>query len=405
MADALSKGARPGFWEKDFVAGLIVRPRARILHGHDWVYSSEVLKVFGEPGDGEVVSLKDGRDRLLGTAIYNASSQIVARRISRHREELNREFFERRIARALDWRQRSGCNPELCRLVWSEADGLPGVVVDRYADVVVLQTNTLAMDRHKVLLAEELAKLPGVAHVLERNDSPSRTAEGLTSSSGALVGGEPGLRVVRLAGVDFEIDFRAGHKTGLYLDQAENYRLVAGYASGARVLDCFANQGGFALACSAAGAVSVTAIESGKTAASKLQDNALRNGAVVELIQDDVFKFLPSLEKAAYDILILDPPSFTHTRSRAKDALRGYRDLHRLAAPLLAPGGVIATFCCSHHIAFHEFESAVAEGFADARRSAHVLARVDQPPDHPVALHIPESAYLKGLILAARPAF
>jgi len=161
------------------MAGIVIRPRARILHGHDWVYSSEVLKVFGNPADGVVVSLKDGRDKLLGSAIYNSKSQIVARRFSRRRQDLDLDFFSRRIAQAAEWRERAGCNPLLCRLVWSEADGVPGVIVDRYGDVAVLQTLTVAMDQRKALVAEALAALPGIAHVVERNDAPIRHAEGL----------------------------------------------------------------------------------------------------------------------------------------------------------------------------------------------------------------------------------
>ena len=144
------------------MAGLVVRPRARILHGHDWVYGTEVLKVFGNPGDGDVISIKDGRDKFLGSAIYNSQSQIVARRFSRRRQELDREFFTRRITQAGAWRSRAGCDPSLCRLVWSEADGLPGVIADRYADVIVLQTLTLAMDQAKELIAAVLSEIPEV---------------------------------------------------------------------------------------------------------------------------------------------------------------------------------------------------------------------------------------------------
>jgi len=385
------------------MAGIVVRPGAGMLHGHDWVYASEVLKTFGNPEPGAVVSLKDGRDRLLGSAIYNPSSQIVARRISRRRQDLDAGFFARRVERAVAWRERSGCDPHLCRLIWSEADGLPGVVADRYGDVVVLQTLTLAMDRAKELLAAELARLPGVAHVIERNDTPARAAEGLAPSCEVLVGDAPGTRIVELAGARFEVDFRSGHKTGLYLDQAENYRLVAGYARGARVLDCFSSSGGFALACAAAGAAAVTAIESG--AGARLRANALLNGVSPAIHEEDVFTALPKLPEGSFDLVILDPPSFTHARARVKGALRGYRDLHRLAAPLLAPDGLLATFCCSHHVSPQAFEESVAAGFFDARRSAHVLARLDQPPDHPSALHIPESTYLRGLILAARASY
>ena len=387
------------------MAGLVVRPRARILHGHDWVYSSEVLKVFGAPADGDVISIKDGRDRLLGTAIYNSKSQIIARRLSRRRQDLDAEFLSRRITQAIEWRERSGCNLEICRLVWSEADGLPGVIIDRYGDVAVLQTLAYAMDLQKQTIADILAGLPGIQHVVERNDAPVRTLEGLPLTTGMLVGTDPGTRIVRLGKIDFEVDFLGGQKTGLYLDQAENYAIVAKHASGRTVLDCFANQGGFALACAAEGATSVTAVESGAASISRLQANTTRNGLAVQAVDEDVFKFLADAERREekYDLIILDPPSFTRAKGRINDALRGYRDLHTRAARVLAPGGLIATFSCSHHVSSAEFESAVAEGLADGRRTMRVIDRLVQSRDHPVPLHLPETFYLKGLLLEAMP--
>jgi len=387
------------------MAGLIIRPRARILHGHDWVYASEVLKVFGGPVDGDVISIKDGRDRLLGSAIYNAKSQIIARRFSRRRQDLDADFFVRRITQAVAWRERSGCDPTLCRLIWSEADGLPGVVADRYADVVVLQTLTLAMDQRKALIAEALAALPGVRHVVERNDAPVRTAEGLPLVTGLLAGDDPGEREVNLRGVRFSVDFLRGQKTGLYLDQAENYAMVAAQARGRRVLDCFSNQGGFALACALHGASEVTAVESGVGSAAKLRENAVRNGLSVTVEEQDVFSFLNEAgrRQAEYDLIILDPPSFTKARGKINDALRGYRELHLRGAGLLSAHGVMATFSCSHHVSAGEFESAVAEGLTDARRSARVLHRLTQAADHPAVLHLPETCYLKGLLLEAMP--
>ncbi len=387
------------------MAGLIIRPRARILHGHDWVYSSEVLKVFGNPADGDVISLKDGRDKLLGSAIYNSQSQIVARRFSRRRQDLDADFFTRRIAQAAEWRERAGCNPLLCRLVWSEADGVPGVVVDRYGDVAVLQTLTVAMDQRKAVIAEALAALPGVAHVVERNDAPIRTLEGLPLVTGMLAGEDPGPREVTLDGIRFSVDFLRGQKTGLYLDQAENYSIVAARAAGLRVLDCFANQGGFALACAAKGASHVVAVESGADSAQKLRDNAALNCLAIETVEEDVFSFLAEQmrRETQYDLIILDPPSFTKARGKIKDALRGYRELHMRAARLLAPHGLLATFSCSHHVAADEFESSIAEGFGDAKRSARILKRMGQASDHPAVLHLPETFYLKGLLVEVMP--
>lgn len=387
------------------MAGLVIRPRSRILHGHDWVYSSEVLKVFGAPADGDVVSLKDGRDKLLGTAIYNSKSQIVARRISRRRQDLDADFFSRRIQQAAEWRERSGCDLQLCRLVWSEADGLPGVIVDRYGDVAVLQTLTLGMDQRKALIVEALLALPGIVSVVERNDASVRTMEGLPLVTGLLAGPDPGEREVHLGGVRFIVDVLRGQKTGLYLDQADNYAAVAQWAKGRRVLDCFSNQGGFALACALNGASEVIAVESGAESAQKLRDNAARNNLSVHVAEDDVFQFLKTAERRelTYDLIILDPPSFTKTRAKIKDAIRGYHELHLRAAKLLTPQGILATFSCSHHVSSAEFADSAMTGLADARRSARILRWLNQSADHPVALHLPETHYLKGLLLEMMP--
>ncbi len=385
------------------MGGIIVRPRSRILHGHDWVYASEILKTFGSPVDGDVVSIKDGRDKLLGVGIYNSRSQIVVRRFSRKRQELDEDFFRRRITQAVEYRTAAGCRPDLCRVVWSESDGLPGVIADRYGPVIVLQTLTLAMDLHREEIARVLASLPGVACVIERNDAPIRAAEGLTPRSGVLCGTAPVFVDVEAAGVRFEVDVLRGHKTGLYLDQLPAYARIASLAPGRRVLDCFSNQGGFALACAAAGASAVTAVESGGENIARLKENASRNTLAVDAVQADVFDFLAGARSAEFDLIILDPPSFAKARQRVKEAVRGYRDLHARAVPLLSHGGLLATFSCSHHVAAHEFEAAVAEGCTDGRRSMRVLERIGQPTDHPVVLGLPETEYLKGLLLGAMP--
>src|SRR3982750_1486592 len=173
------------------MAGLVVKPRARILHGHDWVFAGEVLKVFGDPADGDVISLKDGKDKLIGSAIYNSKSQIVARRFSRQRQELDADFFDRRIKQAVDYRARRGVDPQLCRVVWSESDGLPGVIIDRYGDHVVLQTLTLAMDMREQLIVAAIIKVVGRVTGIERNDAAVRKAEGMEAVSGVLNGHTP----------------------------------------------------------------------------------------------------------------------------------------------------------------------------------------------------------------------
>jgi len=399
------------------MAGIIVKPRARILHGHDWVFSSEALKVFGNPGDGDVISLKDGRDKLIGSAIYNSKSQIVARRFSRQRQDLNLDFFKRRIAQASEYRDRRKLNSTLRRVVWSESDGLPGVILDRYDNYWVLQTVTLAMDQRKELIVKAIIDVFDAKTIIERNDSPVRKAEGLDIQAGVLEGpaplvtpkplGEGGSApiTIEIEGLKFEIDLLSGQKTGFYLDQAANYRIVASFANGRRVLDCFANQGAFALVCAQAGASDVAAVEESSDNVAAGKQNSERNGLKVRWIGQDVFSFLRGAEKAGaeYDLIVLDPPSFTKTKGGLADALRGYRELHLRAFKLLSKDGLLATFSCSHHVNEAAFEKTIVEALVDARRSARRLHRFEQALDHPVLPTIPETEYFKGILLEMMP--
>jgi 23S rRNA (cytosine1962-C5)-methyltransferase len=385
------------------MAGIVVKPRARILHGHDWVFSGEVLKVFGSPADGEVISLKDGKDRLLGSAIYNSKSQIVARRFSRRKQDLDLDFFQRRIAQAVEYRERRGVDSRLCRVVWSESDGLPGVIVDRYGDHLVLQTLTLAMDMRKALIVEALK---GSANsIVERNDAPVRRAEGMEPVTGILLGEAPGEIEIEVAGLRFGVDLMHSQKTGFYLDQLANYEVVARPAKDRRVLDCFTSQGAFALACARAGAASVTAVEASADSIAQARSNAGRNALQAEWTEQDVFQFLRAAEKAEaqYDLIILDPPSFTKTKGGLRDALRGYHELHVRAFKLLTRDGLLATFSCSHHVTESIFNQTIADALVDARRSARRLRRFEQALDHPVLPTLPETEYFKGLFLEMMP--
>jgi 23S rRNA (cytosine1962-C5)-methyltransferase len=387
------------------VAGLIIKPRSRIFHGHDWVYASDILKTFGQPEPGDIVSLKDGKDRMLGNAIYNPVSQIVARRYSRQRQGLDADFFRRRIAQAIEYRRHRGVNERACRLVWSESDGLPGVIVDRYGDCLVLQTLTLAMDQRKELIADALQALLSPAAIVERNDAPVRRAEGLELISGLLRGEPPGEIEIEVAGLRFGVDPLRGHKTGFYLDQGENYQLVGQTAAGRRVLDCFSSQGAFALACAKGGAASVTGVEVSADSLAAARRNAERNALHVEWRESNVFDFLPAEEKreAQYDLIILDPPSFTKAKSSIGDALRGYKEIHLRALRLLSDKGLLATFCCSHHVGAAEFRGIIAEAAVDARRSLRQLRRYAQGPDHPSVLTLPETEYLQGYLFEMMP--
>jgi len=388
------------------MAGIIIKPRSRIFQGHDWVYASEIQKTFGDPQPGDVISLKDFRDRPLGTAIYNPESQIVARRISRRKQKLDREFFERRIGQAIAQRERSDIDPRLARLVWSESDGLPGIVVDCYGDHVVLQTLTLAMYLHREEIAEALVQLLSVKSVILRNDSPMLAAEGLEPEIAMLYGEKPAPFIVEAptveGGVKFEIDLMDGQKTGLYLDQLDAHAAVAKLAKGKRVLDCFCNQGGFALACAKAGATSVTAVDSSELAIAATIRNAELNGVEINAVKQNAFDFLKDCEEE-YDLVILDPPSFTKNKKTLNNAMRGYKEIHLRGIKLLDREGILATYCCSHHASRELFLQNIVSASVDAKRSLRMIASHSQRLDHPILPAIPETEYLKGFVLQIVP--
>ena len=392
------------------MSGLIVKPRARIFHGHEWVYAAEVQKIFGDPAPGSVVSLKDFKDRPLGSAIYNPQSQIVARRFSRHRETLEGDFFVRRLQRA--WKRRegmAGLDPALCRVVWSESDGLPGVVIDRYGPHFVLQTLTLAMDQRKALIAQAIVEVFGAESVIERNDSAIRIAEGLEQVTGVLHGAAPApFRVTTSTGT-FLVDLIGGQKTGIYLDQLDNYRDAGTRAAGKRVLDCFCNQGGFALACAMAGAARVTAVDVSESAIATARENAAVMGLTdkIEFVTANVFDFLKTQEAAGitYDYIILDPPSFTRNKKSVPDALRGYKEIHLRSLKMLPHNGLVSTYCCSHHVSTGEFRAIVLEAAVDAKKTLCQLAFHQQRLDHPILSTVPETEYLRGYTFELLAAF
>jgi 23S rRNA (cytosine1962-C5)-methyltransferase len=376
--------------------GLIIAPRARIFHGHEWVYATEIKKSFGNPQPGDVITLKDFRDRPLGSAIYNPASQIVARRFSRRRQDLDLDFFTRRIRQAIKLRaETEGLDETLCRIVWSESDGIPGLIVDRYGEHLSVQTLTLAMDMRKDLIRDALIELLSPKSITLRNDSPSRKAEGMEPGIELLHGENPGPFTVSANGLTFEIDLIDGQKTGLYLDQLQAHIEVAKMSKGLRVLDCFTNQGGFALACAKAGAAKVTAVDISASACAAARKNAELNQLDIEVIEANVFDFLKSAQPE-YDLIILDPPSFTKNKKTLMDAMRGYKEIHLRSLKLLDKGGLLSTFCCSHHASRELFLENLADASVDAKQALRLVAEHTQRPDHPVLITLPETSYLKG---------
>ena len=385
------------------MAGLIIKPRSRIFHGHDWVYSSEIKKTFGNPEPGQVVSLKDYKDRSLGSAIYNPQSQIVARRFSRRKQKLDVEFFYKRIKRSINCRELDpSIDVTLSRLLWSESDGLPGLIIDRYEDHLVIQTLTLGMDLRINEITEAIKKLFKPKSIIVRNDSPIRAAEGLKMETHIIEGSPPEAIQIEYLNIPFSINLLSGQKTGLYLDQLNNYKLVGELACNKRVLDCFTNQGGFAMSCLLNGAIETTGIDISETAIKSSEVNSSKiNNNNSKWIKGNVFDLLKSFdsENQKYDMIILDPPSFTKNKKSISDAMRGYKEIHLRSLKLLEPGGILTTFSCSHHISSKIFLDMIRDASNDAKKSLRIIHQYRQRSDHPISLGIPESSYLKGYSL------
>jgi 23S rRNA (cytosine1962-C5)-methyltransferase len=286
--------------------------------------------------------------------------------------------------------------------VWSESDELPGLVADQYGDTVVVQVQTLAMERRSALIGDLLSRLLGPSEVVFRNDAPIRRLEGLPTETHTRSGAPWEPRWARIDGFDVWLDLMGGQKTGFYLDQRLQHPLVARHCAGARVLDAFCNQGSFAVHAARAGAAEVLGLDSAPEAVAAARRNAERNGVNARFEVANVFDWLndPSSKvQAAWDVIILDPPPFAKSKSALEGALRGYKEINLRAMQRLSPGGVLATYTCSHHMQDADLRSVLASAAADARRRVKVLEFCHQPPDHPVLVSMPESEYLRGYVL------
>jgi 23S rRNA (cytosine1962-C5)-methyltransferase len=378
----------------------------RIVAGHPWVYHSSILRLTHQPADGEIVQVKDHRQRFLGVGFFNSKSKINVRILSQERMEIDQSFFEQRIRAALAVRQRHLPNATSFRVVNAESDFLSGLIVDKYENALVLQISALGMDKRKAMIAGVLQKLFSPRAILERSDVASRRFEGLEEANGLLAGELAGPVAVNLNGLTFETDLTAGHKTGLYLDQQANYQSVAQFADGAQVLDCFSFLGGFGLHAARAGAAHVHMLDQSEEAVKFSLRNAEANGLKDKCSAEavNVFDWFKAQTKIGphekllpkFDLIVLDPPSFTRNRAAVPDALRGYKELHLRALKLLKPGGTLATFCCSHHVNAGLFQDTVLSAAFDTRHVLRRVASYAQSPDHPIIPMIPETEYLKG---------
>lgn len=385
-------------------------PVLRLKRGHDrprvhpWIFKADVADVSDvEPGSA--VTVVDASGRLVGRGFYNPGPALCCRILTRADEETDEAFFRRRLAAAVARRSPGGAVPALGRLAWSEGDCLPGLVADRYGEVLVIQCLTLGMARMRGTLAAALRAAAGDLPVFSTDEPVYARLEGFAPLRGWLDREGPAEVLVEEAGVRFRVRPGWGHKTGLYLDQGVNRALVARYAAGRDVLDAFAYTAGFACHALVGGARRAVLIESSPEAVAGARENLDLNGVAgrAEIVAANAFDALRGLERAGarFGLVVLDPPPFARSRTALEAAARGYKEVNLRAMRLLAPGGVLATFSCSHHVSAALFEEICREAAGDAGVTLRVLGPLGQGPDHPVLLTVPETRYLKGLLLEA----
>ncbi|HOD38402.1 MAG TPA: class I SAM-dependent methyltransferase [Candidatus Marinimicrobia bacterium] len=387
---------------------LIKKDREKsLLRHHPWLFSGAIERIEGEPQLGETVELRAHDGRFLGFGAWSPKSQIAVRIWSFNPDdEINADFLRRQLSWAIK-RRESLFEPgktDAVRLVNAESDGLPGLIVDRYNDYLVVQFLSAGAEFWRETIVTVLAEIVPVTGIYERSDVEVREKEGLELRRGLLQGNEPPeLIEICENSRRFLVDVRNGHKTGFYLDQRDNRQKITEFSAEREVLNCFAYTGGFAVAALSAGAIKVTNIETSADALELLNRNIALNGfapARVENLTDDVFQVLRKFrdQGRSFDLIILDPPKFAESKSQIERASRGYKDINLLAFKLLRPGGILFTFSCSGQITPELFQKIVADSALDAGKSAQILVWLNQSADHPTALNFPEGHYLKGLV-------
>ena len=392
------------------MAAVILKPgrEKSLLRRHPWIFSGAVQHVDEEPASGETMDLLSSDRQFLARAAYSPSSQIRARVWTFEEEPVDVEFFRRRIRSAIEARRKLGveAHADAYRLVYAESDGLPGLIVDRYGDVLVLQSLTAGSEFWKETLADLLLEETGLTTIYERSDADVRELEGLEAKTG-LLRGSISTQSVQFSivehGMRYLVNLQHGHKTGSYLDQRENRLRVRELAKDKEVLDCFCYTGGFTVNALAGGAKSVLSVDSSADALVLCQENIALNHldeSRQTALEGDIFQLLRRFrdENRSFDMIILDPPKFAPTAAQAERAARGYKDINLLAFKLLRPGGTLVTFSCSGGIDAGLFQKIVAGAALDAGVEAQIVEHLFQGGDHPVSLHFPEGAYLKGLV-------
>jgi len=396
---------------------IILKPgrEKSLLRRHPWVFSGAVAQVNGDPQSGQTVDVRAADGQWLARAAYSPTSQIRARVWTFDPDEaVDADFFRRRIDSALAARASLGLDSvtDAMRLIHAESDRIPGLVVDRYGDVLVVQVLTAGCEFWRETLADLLLEASGATAIYERSDADVRELEGLLPRTGLLRGANLESRItISEYGLKFLVDIERGHKTGFYLDQRANRNRVGQLAAGRDVLNCFCYTGGFSIHAARGGAKSVVSVDTSADALAIGQENAALNGiqpegvstgstTSLEWLEADVFTGLRKFrdQNCSWDLIVLDPPKFAPTAAQAEKAARGYKDINRLAFKLLRPGGILVTFSCSGGIDAALFQKIVASAALDAGVEAQIVETLTQGPDHPVSIHFPEGAYLKGLV-------
>ncbi len=372
-----------------------------VLRGHPWVFSGAVAKMEGEVSPGDVGEVYSSDRQFLGLGHINPHSQIIVRVLTQKKEELGENFFSERISRASRFRNRLSGRTNAYRIINGEGDYLPGLIVDRYAETLVIQCSTAGMDRLKRIFTNILAREFHPESIYERSDVALRKEEGLAESSCLLYGREvPGFIEIEEHGCSFRVDVKKGQKTGFYLDQRENRFFLKGMSKGRKILDCFCYTGGFSILAGSGGAREVTLVDSSEEALVMAEEHFTLNRSEKiphRMIRGDAFEILRGLEPG-YDVVVLDPPPFAKKKGHLPSASRGYKDLNLHAFRLLNEGGLLLTFSCSHYMSWDLFQKIIFSAALDSGRKVQLVGRLGHPWDHPTDICHPEGEYLRGFI-------
>ncbi len=373
----------------------------RVRSGHPWVFASDVETVEGAFEPGDVVEVASSKGTYQGRAFYNPKSQIALRMLTRHDEPVDEAFFRRRVRDAIEYRRKFS-DMDSCRLIFAESDFLPALIVDKFADVLALQSLCLGIEKWKDLIVRILAEEIGPRGIYERNDVPVRRLEGMEQVTGLLYGEVPDRVEMKENGVRYLVDVKNGQKTGFFLDQKENRAAIAPLCAGAKVLDSFCHNGSFALNAAKYGAAEVLGVDISEEAVAVARENAQLNGlSAARFEAANCFDLLRELseKKERFDLVVLDPPAFTKTRAALPSALRGYKEINLRGMKLVRPGGFLVTCSCSQHVSPQAFRDMINEAARDSRTKLRLVESRGQAHDHPVLPPSPETHYLKCEIL------